>query len=265
MPQLPTMTVVTPCESFGSIAGARNHSDVVMRVNVDKAGGQRQSFCLDYNLRVVIEARTNLANEAVSHGNIQDLGGATAAVQDACIPNQGVTAGHRTLSIYTSHGKDLRAKTLSRLHRWEQARLNKQTPPQSNASAPISPLNKGLGFLERAIRRDEIAPLGWNLLREDLSLPSAVLYEDRLLHNLNWMQQFIAAYGVKLAPHGKTTMAPRLFDLQLQAGAWGITLATAHQALGCPRARRAPSPDGEPTHRQRKYGHHRAPSVRSRV
>jgi D-serine dehydratase len=109
--------------------------------------------------------------------------------------------------------------------------LNKQSPTQTNAFDSIAPLNKGLGYLERAIRRDEIASLGWNLLREDLSLPSAVLYEDRLLHNLNWMQQFIAAYGVKLAPHGKTTMAPRLFDLQLQTGAWGITLATAHQTL----------------------------------
>jgi D-serine dehydratase len=58
-----------------------------------------------------------------------------------------------------------------------------------------------------------------------------VLYQDRLLHNLNWMRDFIAAYGVRLAPHGKTTMAPRLFEMQLQAGAWGITLATAHQTL----------------------------------
>ncbi len=36
-------------------------------------------------------------------------------------------------------------------------------------------------------------------------------------------------YGVQLAPHGKTTMAPKLFARQLGAGAWGITLATAHQ------------------------------------
>jgi D-serine dehydratase len=56
-----------------------------------------------------------------------------------------------------------------------------------------------------------------------------VLYEDRLKHNLAWMQQFIARYGVQLAPHGKTTMAPRLFEMQLQSGAWGITLATAQQ------------------------------------
>ena len=109
--------------------------------------------------------------------------------------------------------------------------MNNQTSPQSNPSAPIAPLNKGLGFTAQVIQRDNLAALGWNLLREDLSLPSAVLYQDKLLHNLNWMQQFIAAYGVKLAPHGKTTMAPRLFDLQLLAGAWGITLATAHQTL----------------------------------
>lgn len=95
----------------------------------------------------------------------------------------------------------------------------------------ISHLNKGLGFLERALGRKDIASLDWNLLREDLSLPTAVLYQDRLLHNRDWMQKFINAYGVQLAPHGKTTMAPRLFELQLQGGAWGITLATAHQTL----------------------------------
>jgi D-serine dehydratase len=88
-----------------------------------------------------------------------------------------------------------------------------------------------LGFLQRTLEPEEIAKLGWNVLREDLSLPTAVLYREKLLHNLTWMQQFITAYGVKLAPHGKTTMAPKLFDLQLQAGAWGITLATAHQTL----------------------------------
>lgn len=93
----------------------------------------------------------------------------------------------------------------------------------------ISPLNKGLGLLDGPVDPCDVAGLGWNLLREDLSLPVAVLYDDRLTHNLQWMQQFIAEYGVKLAPHGKTTMAPGLFERQLAGGAWGITLATAHQ------------------------------------
>jgi D-serine dehydratase len=95
----------------------------------------------------------------------------------------------------------------------------------------IGRLNKGLGITSRALEPADVRKLDWNLLREDLSLPTAVLYQDRLIHNLRWMQDFIAEYGVRLAPHGKTTMAPRLFDMQLQGGAWGITLATAHQTL----------------------------------
>ena len=96
----------------------------------------------------------------------------------------------------------------------------------------LSNLNKGVGYLKQSTASSgDIASLGWNLLGEDLSLPSAVLYEDRLKHNAEWMQQFITGYGVKLSPHGKTTMAPKLFDLQLKTGAWGITLATAHQTL----------------------------------
>jgi D-serine dehydratase len=99
----------------------------------------------------------------------------------------------------------------------------------AKSDSSITPLNKGLGAFEQPLEAADLAALQWNLLREDLSLPTAVLYQEKILHNLHWMEQFIAAYGVKLAPHGKTTMAPKLFDLQLQNGAWGITLATAHQ------------------------------------
>ena len=93
----------------------------------------------------------------------------------------------------------------------------------------IAPLNKGLGAMAGAMTNHDILEQRWNLLREDLSLPTAVLYEEKLAHNLAWMQQFIQSYGVQLAPHGKTTMAPKLFARQLQTGAWGITLATAQQ------------------------------------
>jgi D-serine dehydratase len=95
----------------------------------------------------------------------------------------------------------------------------------------ISPQNKGLGPIDLEMNADEFAQLGWNLLHEDLSLPVAVLDGEKLKHNLEWMRQFIDAYGVRLAPHGKTTMAPALFDLQMSHGAWGITLATAHQTF----------------------------------
>ncbi|HET6169830.1 MAG TPA: amino acid deaminase [Terracidiphilus sp.] len=95
----------------------------------------------------------------------------------------------------------------------------------------ISPLNKGLGHFDRDLTDAQIAALGWNLLREDLVLPTAVLYRDKLLNNQQWMRRFTEAYSVRLAPHGKTSMSPQLFQLQLDAGAWGITLATAHQVL----------------------------------
>ena len=100
----------------------------------------------------------------------------------------------------------------------------------SYSAASIDPLGKGLGNVPSAsVPLDSAANLEWNLLDEDVSLPAAVLYADRMQHNLKWMQDFVTEYGVKLAPHGKTTMAPQLFRRQIETGAWGITLATAHQ------------------------------------
>ena len=103
------------------------------------------------------------------------------------------------------------------------------TTDAANDLALVSPLTKGIGVLDQPVMPTDIRALKWNLLREDVSLPAAVLYQERVMHNLGWMQAFVAEYGWKLAPHGKTTMTPALFTLQMQAGAWGITLATAHQ------------------------------------
>lgn len=93
----------------------------------------------------------------------------------------------------------------------------------------LSPTGKGLGDVSSQPLITATAQLGWNLLQEDVSLPVAVLSSSRVQHNLNWMKSFISTYGLKLAPHGKTTMSPALFHQQLAYGAWGITLATAPQ------------------------------------
>jgi D-serine dehydratase len=93
----------------------------------------------------------------------------------------------------------------------------------------LSSIGKGLGEVTSQPSVADTGLLGWNLLREDVSLPVAVLSESRLQHNLQWMKAFINTYGLKLAPHGKTTMSPALFHRQLEEGAWGITLATAPQ------------------------------------
>lgn len=68
-----------------------------------------------------------------------------------------------------------------------------------------------------------------NVLK-DVALPAAVINEAALDSNIAWMQKFADDHGAKLAPHGKTTMAPVLFKRQLNSGAWGITVATAVQA-----------------------------------
>ncbi|MBZ9610752.1 amino acid deaminase [Rheinheimera maricola] len=69
-----------------------------------------------------------------------------------------------------------------------------------------------------------------NLLQQDICLPAALLKQTAIQHNLQWMQRFAQASGVLLAPHGKTSMTPWLFQQQLAVGAWGITVATAYQA-----------------------------------
>lgn len=94
------------------------------------------------------------------------------------------------------------------------------TKYQGEAAAVVDPLDKGLGALDAACTPEQVAAQRWNLLNEDLSLPAAVLSHARLEHNLAWMQRFVGEYGAKLAPHGKTTMAPRLFQRQLAGGAW---------------------------------------------
>ncbi|MGJ5753680.1 D-serine deaminase-like pyridoxal phosphate-dependent protein [Streptomyces puniciscabiei] len=59
--------------------------------------------------------------------------------------------------------------------------------------------------------------------------PLLVLSAERLAHNLALMETYAARHGLAFAPHGKTSMAPQLFQRQIEHGAWGITLAVPHQ------------------------------------
>lgn len=65
------------------------------------------------------------------------------------------------------------------------------------------------------------------------SWPVLVARRTAIEHNLQTLAAFCARHGLAFAPHGKTTMAPSLFAAQLRAGAWAITVATAHQVLAC--------------------------------
>jgi len=59
--------------------------------------------------------------------------------------------------------------------------------------------------------------------------PLLTLSSPALRHNVATMASWCAERGLDLAPHGKTTMSPRLWADQLSAGAWAITLANVAQ------------------------------------
>ena len=93
----------------------------------------------------------------------------------------------------------------------------------------LTALTKGMPGNLDSMAPADIGSQSWNLLREDLNLPAAVLKESALEHNSRRMRDFVASHKGRFAPHGKTSMSPELFFRQLHDGAWAITLANAHQ------------------------------------
>lgn len=63
-----------------------------------------------------------------------------------------------------------------------------------------------------------------------IASPIALVRAAELDANIVAMQRWCDGRGVVLAPHGKTTLSPALFQRQLDAGAWGITAASPAQA-----------------------------------
>ncbi|KJL43436.1 MULTISPECIES: alanine racemase [Microbacterium] len=63
----------------------------------------------------------------------------------------------------------------------------------------------------------------------DLWTPLVVLDDSVLDDNIAFLAGWVAARGLELMPHGKTTMAPQLWHRQLDAGATGITVANPSQ------------------------------------
>ncbi|WET77155.1 amino acid deaminase [Amycolatopsis sp. QT-25] len=84
----------------------------------------------------------------------------------------------------------------------------------------VAPSLSGLTIGEAAAR-------GAKLFEDGFLGPFVVLDEEAVEHNLRTMADWCAERGIALAPHGKTTMAPQLFERQLRHGAWGITCANA--------------------------------------
>jgi D-serine deaminase-like pyridoxal phosphate-dependent protein len=65
---------------------------------------------------------------------------------------------------------------------------------------------------------------------EAVETPALVVDLDRLLGNIDRMAEVARSRGLALRPHAKTHKCPQIADLQRQAGAAGLTVATLSEA-----------------------------------
>src|SRR5262245_46815538 len=96
------------------------------------------------------------------------------------------------------------------------------------AEVRIDGTTKGFPPVPEPLPLAHVPSRGWTA--DDLAPPSLILRRSALEHNVHLMAAFAAERTVSLAPHGKVGMAPQLWWMQLDAGAWGICAATAGQA-----------------------------------
>ena len=100
-------------------------------------------------------------------------------------------------------------------------------PPVDNGSSP-GRFPRFRSLPDPATPPQDIARQGWR--RSDLLLPALTLRASALRHNIDLHARWCDSVGVSQAPHAKTHLSPEIVWLQLNAGAWGVTVASVHQA-----------------------------------
>ncbi|MGW0120120.1 alanine racemase [Streptomyces sp. NPDC003327] len=88
---------------------------------------------------------------------------------------------------------------------------------------------KGLPPDAEGLTVGELAAQRRNLFTGGFTTPVLALSAESVEHNLRLLETYAERHGLAFAPHGKTSMAPQLFDRQVAHGAWGITAAVPHQ------------------------------------
>jgi D-serine deaminase-like pyridoxal phosphate-dependent protein len=68
-----------------------------------------------------------------------------------------------------------------------------------------------------------------NLFTSDFQFPVMILKADALKNNISVMADYCSSVGAELAPHVKTTMSPQIAQMQIDAGAWALTIANFWQ------------------------------------
>lgn len=105
---------------------------------------------------------------------------------------------------------------------------------------PIGLRFKGLPADAAGLTLSELGEQRRPLFGGGFSWPLMSLRRSAIEHNATLLADFAASHGLELAPHLKTSMSPMLAEVALHHGAWGVTVATPHQArvfmaLGVPR------------------------------
>jgi len=93
--------------------------------------------------------------------------------------------------------------------------------------ARLSPRDKGIP--ERAFGMTVTEFLATRPRLAEFWTPLVALDQSAIDNNVDVMARWCSSRGLQLMPHGKTTMAPQLWQRQLDAGSTGITLATMGQ------------------------------------
>jgi D-serine deaminase-like pyridoxal phosphate-dependent protein len=90
---------------------------------------------------------------------------------------------------------------------------------------------KGFWLPEGSLTAADVAAQRPGLFDGGFVWPVMALRRDAVEANIATMAAYCARHDLDFAPHAKTAMAPALIQKQLDAGAWGVTVATASQAL----------------------------------
>ena len=94
MPQLPTITVVTPWESFSHHLWVADDAGIVVGVNIDEARRKDLPFSLCNLPGNVMRELSDRANGTGFDGDIRCLRLGAATIEDPNVPNERVAMRH---------------------------------------------------------------------------------------------------------------------------------------------------------------------------
>ena len=92
------------------------------------------------------------------------------------------------------------------------------------------PVSKGLPLDVQGISSVEFLGKNPNIFTSSFQFPTALLLASAIKNNLSRMAEYCQEMSASLAPHVKTVMSPKIARMQIDSGAWALTVANYTQA-----------------------------------